>query len=58
MAAIWAILGAIINPSKFLPWATASIALFAVLLAKLIYYRLKYTGLVKKVIKIVEVRMN
>ena len=43
---VWVLLSAILNPSVFLPYTAAALALMATLSAKLIFYRKKYATVV------------
>jgi hypothetical protein len=46
-AAVWCILGAVFNPSKFLPYTAAILSLLGVIAAKLLFYKMKYEILFK-----------
>ena len=39
---VWAILAAVLNPSKYLPYTAAAMTLFATIVAKYLAYKLKY----------------
>jgi hypothetical protein len=57
-AAIWCLLGAIFNPSKFIPYTVAIIALGATVAAKLLFYKLKYESLFKNFDGIIQEQIN
>ena len=44
---VWALLAAILNPSVFLPYTAAALALLGTISAKLIFYRTKFEDLTK-----------
>ena len=44
---VWVLLAAILNPSVFLPYTAAALALMATVSAKLIFYRKKYETVVE-----------
>lgn len=50
---VWAVLAAIINPTSFLPYAAASITLFATVTSKIVYYRSEYNRVIKKFDKVI-----
>jgi hypothetical protein len=43
----WCILAAVLNPSRFLPYTAAALALIGVFTAKAAFYKLKYTNTLK-----------
>jgi hypothetical protein len=42
---VWMILAAVLNPSKNLPYATATLAFFTVIGVKIVTYKLKYKSI-------------
>ena len=45
---VWVILAAVLNPSKYLPYATAALTLFTTIGLKIVSYKLKYKNIFKK----------
>ncbi len=55
---VWAVLAAVINPNRFLPYAAAAMTLFTTFTIKLIYYQNQYQRLIKNFDKIITERIN
>lgn len=50
---VWALLSAILNPSVFLPYTAAALALLGTFSAKLLYYKTKFAGLQQEFMQVV-----
>ena len=55
---VWALLAAILNPSVFLPYTAAALALIGTISARLIFYRVKYTDLINTFGKVIEEKIG
>lgn len=44
---VWAVLAAIINPTRFLPYAAAAVTFFTTVTAKIVHYRSEYNKTIK-----------
>ena len=52
-ALVWAVLAAILNPSRLLPYTAAALILIGTVTAKLLFYKLKYEMTMSRFEKIV-----
>ena len=55
---VWAILAAVINPLRFLPYAAAAVTLFTTITVKFVYYRSLYQKYIRNFDKIITDRIN
>ena len=55
---VWAILAAVINPLRFLPYAAAAVTLFTTITVKFVYYRSLYPKYIRNFDTIITDRIN